>query len=113
MINCEVRQEVHGFLILDLAIRSLQNDLSTLETLKMKKFYLGIVEQALKNLRHDYYNYKRRLAKKGIHIVCWMKVNEYFSDVKIATQGNDTILRYAKQALKSQVEQLLLHYMNK
>lgn len=112
MINREDRHYVHEFIVLDLAIRSLQNDLATLETLKMKKFYLSIIEQLLKNLRHDYHNRKRLLSHKSIRIVRWVKLDEYFSDVILATSGEDVPLRYANQALKTEVEQLLIQKVN-
>lgn len=108
MINREDRHYVHEFIVLDLAIRSLQKDFAALETLKMKKFYLSIVEQLLKDLRHEYYNRKRVLSRKGIRIVRWVKLDEYFSDVIMATAGEDIALRYANQALKTEVEQLLI-----
>lgn len=113
MINLEDRHNVHEFIVLDLAIRSLQNDFASLETLKMKKFYLSIVEPLIKELRHDYYNRKRVLAKKGIRIARWVKLDEYFSDVIMATAGEDVALRYANQALKTEVEMLLINQMNK
>lgn len=113
MINREDRHYVHEFIVLDLSIRSLQNDFSTLETLRMKKLYLTIIERLLKDLRNDYFNRKRELAKKGIRLVRWVKIDEYFSDVIVATPGEDLALRYANQALKTQVEEILIDYINK
>ncbi|MGA3599004.1 hypothetical protein [Lysinibacillus agricola] len=43
----------------------------------------------------------------------WVKVDEYFSDVVIKTSGEDEVLRFAKQAPKTQVEELISEYLNK
>lgn len=107
MINGEDRSVLYEFIKLDMAIRSLQQDYSSLEKLKMSKIYIHIVEDLLKDIRHDFYNKKRALAKKHIAVVKWVKIDEYFSDVIIKTAGEDEVLRYANQALKAQVEELI------
>lgn len=38
----------------------------------------------------------------------WTKIDQYFSDVVIATAGEDVVLRYAGNALKMEVEQLVI-----
>jgi len=79
----------------------------------MSKVYLPILEKLLKDITQDYYNSKRLLAKDKIRVVKWEKIDEYFSDVHVATAGNDVVLRYANQAIKTQVENLLLSHQNK
>ncbi|TDY07143.1 UNVERIFIED_CONTAM: hypothetical protein BJ099_105171 [Lysinibacillus xylanilyticus] len=74
---------------------------------------MPILEELLKDITQDYYNSKRLLAKDKIRIVKWEKIDEYFSDVHVATAGNDVVLRYANQAIKTQVEKLLLSHQNK
>lgn len=59
------------------------------------------------------YDSKRLLAKDKIRLVKVEKIDEYFSDVHIATAGNDVVLRYANMALKTQVEKLLNSHQNK
>ncbi|MFJ8462124.1 hypothetical protein ACIQ57_23890 [Lysinibacillus xylanilyticus] len=54
---------------LDMAIRSLQQDYSSLEKLKMSKVYINIIDGLLKDLRNDFYNKKRLLTKKNIEVV--------------------------------------------
>lgn len=44
-------------------------------------------------------------------IVKWEKVSEYFSDLTITTAGSDEVMRYANQALKTQVEELLVSHL--
>lgn len=107
MISGEQRRLLHQYLILDLAIQSLQCDYKTLEQLKMKAIYLPFVENLMKSVRQDYFNLKRQLAKQKIRVVGWRRIDAYFSDVRIATAGEDEVLRYANQALKTEVEQLL------
>lgn len=95
-----------------MAVQSLQRDFSVIEKLKMSKVYLPILERLLKDITQDYYNSKRLLAKDKIRLVKWGKIDDYFSDVHIATAGNDVVLRYSNQAMKTQVENLLLSRTN-
>ncbi len=113
MLNPEQRRLFHKFLILEMAVQSLQRDFSVIENLKMSKVYLPILERLLKDISQDYYNSKRLLAKDKIRLVKVEKIDEYFSDVHIATAGNDVVLRYANMALKTQVEKLLISHQNK
>lgn len=113
MLKPEQRKLFHKFLILEMAVQSLQRDILVIENLKMGKVYLPILEQLLKDITHDYYDSKRLLAKDKIRLVKVEKIDEYFSDVHIATAGNDVVLRYANMALKTQVEKLLLSHQNK
>jgi len=45
--------------------------------------------------------------------VKWEKIDEYFSDLTVATVGEDLVLTYANMALKTQVEKLLLSHQTK
>lgn len=114
MINPEQRQLIHKFLLLELAVKSLQIDYLKTEQFKLKNVFLPLMDSLLKGLRNECFDLKRQLAQQRIRIVGWTKVDEYFSDVQIATAGNDVELRYANQALKSKVEKLLdVHINNK
>ena len=113
MINHEDRNLLYEYIKLDMAVKSLQQDYSSLESLKMGKVYINIVEGLLKNIKNDFYNKKRLLGQRGIRVVKWVKTSEHFSEVTIATKGEDMVLQYAKQALKTQVEELISGYLNK
>ncbi|EAZ84520.1 hypothetical protein BB14905_09300 [Bacillus sp. B14905] len=76
-----------------MAVQSLQRDFSVIENLKMSKVYLPILDKLLKDISQDYYNSKRLLAKDKIRLVKCEKIDEYFSDVHIATAGNHVVLR--------------------
>lgn len=111
MIKADERQLLHKYLLLELAIKSLQIDYSKLETFKMKVVFLPLMDALLKDLRQEYFDLKRQLVQQKIRVIGWTNVDEYFSDVQIATAGNDVVLRYANQALKTQVEKLLINHI--
>lgn len=113
MMSFEQRQLLHKFILHDMAIQSLQRDYKIIENLKMSNVYIPILDRLLKAISNDYYNLKRLLAKDKIRVVKWENVDDYFSDVTVTTAGEDATLRYAKQALKTQVEELLLSHQNK
>lgn len=112
MISFEQRAQMHKFIILELALESLQRDNLAIEKLKMSKVYLTIIEKLIKSIQTEYYNQKRLLAKQKIKVVKWEKIDEYFSDLTITTPGEDQVFRYANMAVKTQVEKLLLERLN-
>lgn len=113
MIKSEDRRILHQYILLDMAIRSLQQDYVAFENMKMANVFVPHVDNLLKDIRNEFYNKKRLLGQRGIRVVKWVKIDEYFSEVTIATKGEDVVLQYAKQALKTQVEQLISNYLNK
>ncbi|MGE7024176.1 aconitate hydratase [Solibacillus cecembensis] len=111
MLSIEQRQLVHEYLVLDLAVQSLQTDYNKMEQteqMKMKAIYLPIIDNLLTSVRNEYLNAKRLLAKDKIRVVKWVKIDEHFSDVIVATAGEDITIRYANRAIKTHVENMLL-----
>ncbi|MER2059618.1 MAG: aconitate hydratase [Niallia sp.] len=108
MIKAEERQLLHKYILVDLAVKSLQIDYPKAEQFKMKVVFLQIIDTLIKDLRKEYIDLKNQLAKQKIRVVEWRNIDEYFSDVQVVTAGNDVVLRYANQALKTQVEKLIL-----
>lgn len=111
MINPEQRKMVHKYLLIELAIKSLQVDYLKVEQFKMNKVFVPLMDTLLKELRQEYFELKRQLFQQKIRVVGWTTIDEYFSDVQIATAGDDVVLRYANQALKTKVEQLITSYI--
>ncbi|MEY9979667.1 aconitate hydratase [Lysinibacillus sp. RC79] len=112
MINFEQRRLLHKYVVYDMAVQSLQRDYKVIENLKLSKVYLPMFDKLLNDIFQECYNSKRLLAKDKIRVVKWEKSNEYFSDLTVATAGEDLVLTYANQALKTQVEKLLLSHQN-
>ncbi|MEC1179150.1 aconitate hydratase [Metasolibacillus meyeri] len=107
MIHCSDRQFVHELIVFELAIRTLKYDFSLLPTFKMHRFYAHMLEQFVESLRIEYAICKKLLAKKGIRLAQFVKVDAYFCDVRLVTAGEELTIRYANQALKIAVEELL------
>jgi hypothetical protein len=107
MIKAEQRQLLHKYVIYDMAVQTLQRDYKVIENLKMSNVYLPILDKLLDDISQECYNSKRLLAKDKIRVVRWEKTDEYFSDLFVATAGEDLVLTYANMALKTQVEKLL------
>lgn len=101
------RNQLHQYLILELAFQSLQKDHPQLAKLKMKNIYLVMVDSLLKKLKSDYYKSKQLLKRRGIQVIGWHRTSEYFSDIQKRTAGDDLHLNYANQALKTAVEEEL------
>ncbi|MEB2301596.1 aconitate hydratase [Lysinibacillus xylanilyticus] len=113
MIKANERQLLHKYLLLELAVKSLQSDYQKVEQFKMKTVFLPLMDTLLKELRQELFKLKLELTQLRIRVVGWQPVDDYFSDVQVATSGNDVVLRYANQALKTQVEKLLKVQINK
>ena len=63
VINGEQRRLLHQYLPLDLAVKSLQHDLTVAEHFKMKRVFLPAMDALLK-LHKDYFQLKRQLAQQ-------------------------------------------------
>ncbi|WP_185903586.1 aconitate hydratase [Lysinibacillus sphaericus] len=113
MINFEQRRLMHKYVVYDMAVQSLQRDYKVIENLKLSKVYLPILDKLLDDISQECYNSKRLLVKDKIRVMKWVKVDEYFSDLIIATAGEDQVFTYANMALKTQVEKLLISHQNK
>jgi len=109
MIKADERQLLHKYLLLELAVKSLQIDYKKTEQFKI--VFLPLMDSLLKELQQEFFNLKRQLAKLRIRVVEWQHVDENFIDVQVATAGNDVVLRYANQALKTKVEKLLTNHI--
>ncbi len=77
MLKPEQRRLFHKFLILEMAVQSVQRDFSVIENQKMSKVYLPILERLLKDINHDYCDSKRLLAKDKIRLEKVEKIDEY------------------------------------
>lgn len=113
MISFEQRRLMHKYVVYDMAVQSLQRDYKVIENLKLSKVYLPILDKLLDDISQEWNNSKRLLAKDKIRVVKWIKTDDYFSDLVVATAGEDLVLMYANMALKTQVEKLLLSHQNK
>lgn len=107
MISLQERQELHQFIVLELAIKTLQKDFDQLEQLKLKTIYMTWTERILNTLYPIYQSQKRTLNEKQIRLIRWRKKDKFFSEVLIATGGEDIVLDYANQAIKAEVEEFL------
>lgn len=107
MIALQDRQLVYEFLILDLAIRSLQHDLENLAHLKFAELYVSQLSGILSNLQKDYQWRKNQLASKKIRFNKWVRVDTYFSDAILATAGEDEVIRFSTHVLKQNSQQLI------
>ena len=107
MIKPNLQSAVHNLIIYDLAIRTLNYNLPTIEELKTGSIYKAYTESLLIELRKDYKPLKQQLMLERISIVKWQQVDQFFSDVIVSTSGNDQSLRYAKKVLQYEVDSLL------
>ncbi len=110
MISLEDRKILLQFILIDLALRSMQHDYPIFESspLKMHKVYFTMLDNLLKKLQQEHFTLKKILQDKQIRIIRWQRIDDYFSDLYITTTGNDEVIRYANHHLKQSVEDLLL-----
>ncbi|MCH7322417.1 hypothetical protein LZ480_10990 [Solibacillus sp. MA9] len=107
MIALQDRQLVYEFLMLELAIRSLQHDIDNMKHLKFAELYFTQLDGVLKNLQVDYHWRRKKLVGKKIRFYKWVKVDDYFTDAILATNGEDAVIRFSTHVLK-QNSQLLI-----
>lgn len=113
MIHLDDRHRLHQFLMLELAIRYLKMDLDIFRTTKCSNVFVPFAENLLKDLLKQYDDEKRYFSSKQIRSLKWEKADDYFSQVTVATAGEDAVFKYANQAVKTHVEDLLKVEINK
>lgn len=114
MIPIQDRQLVYEFLMLDVAIRSLQYDIEDIKGLKYEELYATHLSAVLSHLKQDYQWRKNRLAGKKIRLSKWVKVDMYYSDAILATAGEDAAMRFStpiKQNSQELISQKLIPAM--
>lgn len=107
MIALQDRQLVYEYLMLDIAIRSLQHDIQLMENLKYAELYTTQYKAVLEHLQQDFQWRKKRLTSKKIRLSKWMKVDEFFSDAILATAGEDAAMRFSTHAIKQNSQELI------
>lgn len=107
MIPIQDRQLVYEFLMLDVAIRSLQHDIDHIKGLKYEDLYVLHLSAVLAHLKQDYQWRKNRLAGKKIRLSKWVKVDMYYSDAILATAGEDAAMRFSTHAIKQNSQELI------
>ncbi len=107
MIKLEDRHRLHQFLMLELAIRYLKIDLETMNTMKCANAFVPFAEKLLHQLLQQYLQEQRYFSNKQIRLVKWEKLDPYFSQVSVTTAGEDAVFKYANQAVKTHVEEIL------
>ena len=107
MISLEDRHRLHQFLMLELAIRYVRMDLDAFGTMKCANVFVPFMENFLQHLIEQCQQEKQYFAQKQIRLIKWEKLDAYFSQVTIATAGEDAVFKYANQAVKTHVEEIL------
>lgn len=113
MINLDDRHRLHQFLMLELAIRYLKLDLEILMKTKCANIFISFTESLIEKLTKQYIKERRYFQQKQIQLIGWKKIDLYFSQVSITTAGEDAVFKYANQAVKMNVEELLMFYLSK
>lgn len=107
MINLEDRHRLHKFLMLELAIRYLKIDLETIRTMKCANALVPFTEKLLQQLGKQYHSEQHYFGTKKIRLIKWERLDHYFSRVSVTTAGGDATFKYANQAVKTHVEEIL------
>lgn len=107
MIKIEDRHRLHQFLMLELTIRYLKIDLETMGTMKCANAFVPFTENLLQQLLKRYVHEKNYFSSKQIRLIKWERIDHYFSQVSVTTAGEDAVFKYANQAVKTQVEDIL------
>lgn len=115
MINNKQRQLIHQFILVDMAQRSIKNDIELYEKykdhLKMTKIYLKIINDISESLHQEYYNIKRLLSLNKISVGKWKHINDKYSNIHYLLRGIEGTIMHNNEQLKSEVEDMLIQKM--
>nr|WP_106779544.1 hypothetical protein [Lysinibacillus timonensis] len=103
-INEQLRSSIHIYVILDLAIKSLQHDQKLFDSFKVKRPYLSLCEEQLSALKEEFKIVKKSLLKQGIRYEKYESTKKNECMYYFLCRGEIIPFHYYGDVLKKHVE---------
>ncbi|SOC42731.1 hypothetical protein SAMN05877842_113101 [Ureibacillus acetophenoni] len=103
-INSEIKSNIHLYVILELAIKSLQHDQKLFESFTVKRPYLSLCERQIEILKDEFQKVKRALLKQGVKYENYEVVKKNECMYYFLCRGEIIPFHYHGELLKKQVE---------
>ena len=103
-LNSDIKKTIHLYVILELAIKSLQHDQKLFESFTVKRPYISLCEQQINILKEEFKRTARALLKQGIKFEKYQATNKNECMYSFLCRGEILTFHYQGDALKKQVE---------
>lgn len=103
-ITNEIKSNIHLFVILELAIKSVQHDKILFESFKVKRPYLFFCDQQLVMLQEEFKKISKTLFKQGVKYEKYKCISKNECIYSFLCKGIVVPFRYNGDLLKEQVE---------
>lgn len=103
----KVKSNIHLYVILELAIKSVQHDQQLFESFKIKRPYLSFCDKQIVMLKEEFKNITKVLYKQGVKFEKYMCINKHECIYSFKCQGEVVPFHYHGNVLKNQVERKL------
>ena len=95
---------IHTYVILELAIKSIEHDKKLFNSFQFKRSYLPFIDEFLKSLTKEFNQTSKRLYKEGIKKETYQRINEEKCLYTFLYRGEIIPFLYQSEDLKNQVE---------
>ncbi len=112
-LNSEVKSMIHVYVILELAIKSVQHDQKLFESFKVKRPYLSLCEQQLSILKEEFSKTTKALLNQGIKYEKYQSIKKTECMYYFLCRGEVIPFHYSGDDLKKQVERKIVITMSK
>jgi hypothetical protein len=103
-ITKEIKSNIHLYVILELAIKSVQHDQKLFQSFKMRRLYLSFFDQQLEILKEEFNKVKKALCKQGTIFDNYQCFNHKECIYSFKFRGKVVPFQYHGDVLKEQVE---------
>lgn len=103
-LTSEIKRDIHFYVILELAIKSVQHDKKLFESFRFRRPYLALCEQQIEVLNEEFKALSRTLYKQGIKYEKYKSTGENECMYYFLCQGESVPFHYQGNMLKKQVE---------
>ncbi|SOC11708.1 hypothetical protein SAMN05880501_106251 [Ureibacillus xyleni] len=109
----ETELAIHTYVILELAIKSIEHDKKLFDSFQFKRSYLPLMDQFLESLTEEFKQTSKRLYKEGIKKETYQRINNEKCLYTFLYRGEVIPFVYQSVDLKNQVERKIETFLKK
>ncbi|HWL23347.1 MAG TPA: hypothetical protein VNR38_06295 [Ureibacillus sp.] len=106
--SSDLKLNIHLYVILDLAIKSLQQDKKHFESFKLNRPYLAFCEKQISLLSEEFKTVSRALNKQGAKYEKYQRINKTICIYSFRYRGEILPFQYNGDQLLEKVEQKIM-----
>lgn len=107
-VTNEMKSSIHAYVILELAIQSINHDKKIFESFRVKRPYIALCDHYINSLNEELKQINNSLYRHGIKKENYRKINDKECLYSFMYRGEILPFLYQGEALKHQVERKIM-----